>query len=235
MGNLPAWTLTAITLDTLGRQPPPPPPSHRRPLDSIRSFVTSKRLSTEARACAWIHIYFISALLKANRPAAAAAAYRRALAASPLAPTVPLAHATRTCVFALEAPPEPLNGVLWDLATGSYHVVTEMRGTRVQTVADARRVVEAFVAPRGEAWRRDAEEFAVWRRGEVLTREKELEARQFTRDCAKGRFLVVELGRQDGRVGRVDGELAGFGFGAQMHVITVAMTYAIRTNRTLVM
>ncbi len=48
-------------------------------------------------------------------------------------------------------------------------------------------------------------------------------------ECHASRALVVELGRRDGRTGKIGSEIHGFGFGAQMHVLTVALSYAVRT------
>jgi len=53
--------------------------------------------------------------------------------------------------------------------------------------------------------------------------------------CGKRRMLVLQLGRADGKTGRVDQELHGFGLGAAMHVLSVALSYSIRHNRTLVL
>ena len=53
--------------------------------------------------------------------------------------------------------------------------------------------------------------------------------------CWAVRALVVELGRRDGRTGKIGSEIHGFGLGAQMHVLSVALSYAVRTRRVLVM
>lgn len=75
-----------------------------------------------------------------------------------------------------------------------------------------------------------------------------LNSLQYAVDCRKNRQLVVELGRkvivlphaavesrQDGRIGRIDKEVHGFGLGAALHVITAALSYGARYNRTVVM
>jgi hypothetical protein len=53
--------------------------------------------------------------------------------------------------------------------------------------------------------------------------------------CGKRKLLVLQLGRSDGKTGRVDQELHGFGLGAAMHVLSVAMSYGVRHNRTVVL
>jgi hypothetical protein len=53
--------------------------------------------------------------------------------------------------------------------------------------------------------------------------------------CKKRKLLVLQLGRADGKTGRVDQELHGFGLGAAMHVLSVALSYGIRHNRTLLL
>ena len=53
--------------------------------------------------------------------------------------------------------------------------------------------------------------------------------------CSKRRMLVLQLGRADGKTGRVDQELHGFGLGAAMHVLSVALSYGVRHNRTVVL
>jgi hypothetical protein len=53
--------------------------------------------------------------------------------------------------------------------------------------------------------------------------------------CSKRKLLVLQLGRADGKTGRVDQELHGFGLGAAMHVLSVALSYGIRHNRTLIL
>jgi hypothetical protein len=53
--------------------------------------------------------------------------------------------------------------------------------------------------------------------------------------CGKRKLLVLQLGRADGKTGRIDQELHGFGLGAAMHVLSVALSYGIRHNRTLVL
>lgn len=53
--------------------------------------------------------------------------------------------------------------------------------------------------------------------------------------CGKRKLLVLQLGRADGKTGRVDQELHGFGLGAAMHVLSVALSYGIRHNRTLLL
>jgi hypothetical protein len=52
--------------------------------------------------------------------------------------------------------------------------------------------------------------------------------------CGRARFLIVELARQDGKTGKIGKEIHGFGLGAQMHVLSVALSYALATGRTLV-
>lgn len=52
--------------------------------------------------------------------------------------------------------------------------------------------------------------------------------------CCACRVLIIELGRQDGATGKVGNEIHGFGLGAQMHVLSVALSYALSTGRTLV-
>lgn len=53
--------------------------------------------------------------------------------------------------------------------------------------------------------------------------------------CHKRKLLVLQLGRADGKTGRVDQELHGFGLGAAMHVLSVALSYGVRYNRTIVL
>ena len=62
-----------------------------------------------------------------------------------------------------------------------------------------------------------------------------LRALQYGGGCEHARALVVELGRRDGKTGKIGNEIHGFGFGAQMHVLTVALAYAVRTQRVLVL
>lgn len=52
--------------------------------------------------------------------------------------------------------------------------------------------------------------------------------------CGRAKFLIIELARQDGKTGKVGKEIHGFGLGAQMHVLSVALSYAMSTGRTLV-
>lgn len=53
--------------------------------------------------------------------------------------------------------------------------------------------------------------------------------------CGKRKLLVLQLGRADGKTGRVDQELHGFGLGAAMHVLSVALSYGVRHNRTVLL
>ncbi len=53
--------------------------------------------------------------------------------------------------------------------------------------------------------------------------------------CGRRKLLVLQLGRSDGRTGRIDQELHGFGLGAAMHVLSVALSYGVRHNRTVIL
>jgi len=236
------WVLTAISLDYIGR-----------PEEAKRAFQTVLRLGPSARIAAWVDIYMLSALVKVGD--VARAVYRYQQLVGPLSPY--RGRATSQGGLAGGAVGAGEWSERWEARHTGSGWLWDPRGKRAIRLNMHRRALEAhpsfwqaalhhrqaFQAVEAEARR------AAPASGPPATRALErlpdadedwareaLRALQHpVRGCSQARALVVELGRRDGRTGKIGTEIHGFGFGAQMHVLTIALSYAVRTGRLLVM
>ena len=224
------WVLAAISLDYTGR-----------PQDSVRAFQTVLRLGPSARIESWVDIYLLSALVKVGH--LRRALYRYELLVGSLAPYTPRASLhERGGAGAWDASMTARHtgsGWLWDpfsqrsIRLNMHTRAMESHASFFDAALAHRRAFaqlrDAHVAAGGghEEDLEDGDERWVTQAVQVL--------QEPAGGCHGAKALVVELGRQDGKTGKIGSEIHGFGFGAQMHVLTIALSYAVRTQRTLVM
>lgn len=246
--------LTAISLDYIGR-----------PHEAKRAFETVLRLGPTPRIASWVDIYMLSALVKVGEVGRALWRYeklvgrlapdsnhatpQRATAAPPVLPVG--VGASDASLWARHAgsgwlwEPRSKRAIRLNLHTQSleshpsfFHAALQHREA-FEHLRARNGVADAAQTPAGRpsaaAGSRKGTEGQVADADEDWVRAT-LQALQYGQeDCSTARALVVELGRRDGRTGKIGSEIHGFGFGAQMHVLTIALSYAVRTRRVLVM
>lgn len=123
--------------------------------------------------------------------------------------------------------PPPVAGSVLDTSSGRV-VSLDVAGHRVLWHDSYSAASAAFWRSwdASPSWRKDSD---------AETAAQHIDANQApAAGCGSARFLIVELARQDGKTGKIGKEIHGFGLGAQMHVLSVALSYAMATGRTLV-
>mmetsp|Transcript_1581 Transcript_1581/g.4781 ORF Transcript_1581/g.4781 Transcript_1581/m.4781 type:complete len:423 (-) Transcript_1581:821-2089(-) len=204
------WVLISIALDFIGKT-----------RESCRAFQTVLRLGPNARIISWVEIYMLSALVKVGQSRRAILRYEK-------------------LVGPVDTQTDGSRELLVDATSGW---ITDHSSGRVFQINLNRKAIEvekSFFEASLKTLRRMAARrmLLLQSSGSSLQDEEwvqlQLTLSQNPKKCKQARFLVIELGRRDGRTGKIGSEIHGFGFGAQMHVMSVALSYAFRTNRTLI-
>lgn len=233
------WVLTAISLDYIGR-----------PHEAKRAFQTVLRLGPTPRIASWVDIYMLSALVKVGD--VARAVYRYQQLVGPLSPYLGSATARAAQAQAGGAAVagewserwearHTGSGWLWDpfskraIRLNMHRRALEAHPSFWQAALHHRQAFQALDAEARRAAPAAGGQKRLYDADEDWAREALRALQHPVRGCSQARALVVELGRRDGRTGKIGTEIHGFGFGAQMHVLTIALSYAVRTGRLLVM
>ena len=221
---------------------------------------TVLRLGPTARIASWVDIYMLSALVKVRH--VRRALYRYQLLVGSIAPYVRgPRHASTHAIGSSDggrlvagewnerlAARHTGSGWLWDplskraIRLNLHARALESHPSFFEAALSHRRAFQQLrnaFPPRAEgaggALRAEDEDALIDDADEEWVSEILSQLQQPAGGCNNVRALVVELGRRDGRTGKIGSEIHGFGFGAQMHVLTIALAYAVRTQRILVM